>query len=81
MMWQFAHGKTRCSGCGTHKSDWDEDQGGSRYAFIADIAQCRGCQIKETKEKAAEKTNLLKAGMRIILRRPKPDETRKASGR
>lgn len=81
MMWHFMHTNTRCPGCGTHKSDWDEESGGSRYAFIADMDKCRGCEIKDTKSKWAEKADALKAGWRVILRRPKPEEMRKASGR
>ena len=42
LAWQ-AHDNRRCGACGTHPDDWDEDKGGTRYAYHAEAYVCRGC--------------------------------------
>lgn len=36
-----------CPQCHTRSEWWDPDQGGHRFAFIADTHRCPGCEIKE----------------------------------
>lgn len=53
LAWE-AHEARRCSGCGTHPDDWDEEQGGSRHAWKARLHMCEGCnalhQVSQTQE-------------------------------
>ena len=49
-----AHEASRCPGCGTHRADWDEAQGGDRHAYAATVRECQGCvqveMVRDTPE-------------------------------
>lgn len=41
----LAHEREKCGRCGTTKAQWDPAQGGSRFAFVADVDRCMGCEV------------------------------------
>ncbi|MFF0409703.1 hypothetical protein ACFYUY_04620 [Kitasatospora sp. NPDC004745] len=36
-----------CDGCGTRPQEWDEQQGGDRYAYVPQTSRCLGCELIE----------------------------------
>jgi hypothetical protein len=42
LAWQ-SYENRRCPGCGTHPDDWNEKQGGSRWAYHGEVYTCPGC--------------------------------------
>ena len=47
--------------------EWREDEGGSRWAYRAELARCRGCQVKESEEKRQEKAGVTGGGLYVKL--------------
>lgn len=43
-LWWSARNRQRCSGCGTHPDDWNDELGGNRHAYVAEEQTCLGCQ-------------------------------------
>lgn len=69
LAWQ-SHENRRCGGCGTHPDDWNEKQGGSRYAWHSEHYQCPGCVMRE---RHADLPQVKDAGPGIHVRlRPGP---------
>ena len=57
-----------CDMCGTHADWWNPDHGGHRFAFIADLRRCPGCEVKdELQDQLDSKTS----GAHVFLR-PNP---------
>lgn len=55
MAWQM-HEARRCPSCKTHPDEWDEDAGGRRDAYAADIAVCPGCRTLDAARSRHEDT-------------------------
>lgn len=55
-----------CSLCGTAPWEWDEEQGGSRYAYEPVEEVCPGCEKKDWLRDSTEH----RAGRMIVLKRP-----------
>lgn len=34
-----------CANCGTRAAEWDEAQGGDRYAYVTTTVRCVGCEL------------------------------------
>lgn len=69
LAWQ-AREASRCPGCGTPEADWDETDGGSRHAWVADLHICQGCvQIEAARTQLDGDPKL--RGRHIRLTRPK----------
>lgn len=64
LAWQ-GYENRRCHGCGTHPDDWNEKQGGSRFAWHAEHYQCPGC-VK--REQHSERPQVKDAGPGIHVR-------------
>jgi hypothetical protein len=62
------HSSQICDGCGTAKWEWDEEQGGSRFAYNPVEEICPGCEKKDWLRDDKEKKR--PAGGYIALRRP-----------
>ncbi|GAA1161924.1 hypothetical protein F4556_005057 [Kitasatospora gansuensis] len=39
-----------CDGCGTRSAEWDEQQGGDRFAYVAQTSRCLGCELIEQEQ-------------------------------
>jgi hypothetical protein len=39
--------QTVCASCGTRHAEWDPEQGGSRFAYVAEPSRCPGCELIE----------------------------------
>jgi hypothetical protein len=66
LAWQ-AWESRRCPECGTHPEDWDERQGGSRYAHHAEIFTCQGCVEKERMQDSPQVKNTPGRGIHVRL--------------
>ncbi|MEN8649120.1 hypothetical protein ABCR94_00330 [Streptomyces sp. 21So2-11] len=40
-----AYRSSVCTNCGTRAAEWDEAQGGDRYAFVTTTVRCVGCEL------------------------------------
>lgn len=54
-----------CQSCGTRPEEWDPEQGGSDFAYVAEIRGCRGCETRESAQKQITKD--APAGMHVVL--------------
>jgi hypothetical protein len=54
-LWWLIHDREVCPSCGTRPSDWDEAGGGDLQAYRAEVAGCRGCQVRAGAEEQFEK--------------------------
>lgn len=76
-LWWMVRERQRCSGCGTHPDDWNEDLGGRRDAFVAEERTCPGCRERGPAEQLLQKeqhSGPAKHGARIVLVRPPDDD-------
>lgn len=76
-LWWMARDRQRCTGCGTHPDDWNEDVGGDRFAFVAEERTCPGCRERGPAEEALAKERqqgAAKHGTRVVLVRPTDDD-------
>lgn len=47
ILWQLRENE-KCTGCGTHPHDWDEQHGGHPRAYVAKLYTCKGCAAAES---------------------------------
>jgi hypothetical protein len=40
-----AYRRSVCEQCGTRAAEWDEAQGGDRYAYVTTTLRCVGCEL------------------------------------
>ncbi|MFF0741516.1 hypothetical protein ACFYVL_14065 [Streptomyces sp. NPDC004111] len=40
-----AYRRSVCDQCGTRAAEWDEEQGGDRYAYVTTTVRCVGCEL------------------------------------
>lgn len=40
-----AYRRSVCESCGTRAAEWDEAQGGDRYAYVTTTVRCVGCEL------------------------------------
>lgn len=40
-----AYQRTICDQCGTRSAEWDEQQGGDRFAYVTTSVRCTGCEL------------------------------------
>ncbi|WP_226599558.1 hypothetical protein [Streptomyces violascens] len=40
-----AYRRSVCEQCGTRASEWDEAEGGDRYAYVTTTVRCVGCEL------------------------------------
>lgn len=45
-LWWEIHQRQTCPECGTRPVEWDPDQGGHDYAYLAELHQCWGCSTR-----------------------------------
>lgn len=64
---QYIRRRQACGSCGTRPEEWDETRGGDRNAYIADLHQCRGCEVTQAAEAAM--TGDEGRGVRVVLKR------------
>lgn len=64
---QYINSRTRCSGCGTMPDEWNEETGGSRFAYRAEARRCRGCQVKQGEQQSLEKQGHTGNGLYVAL--------------
>lgn len=57
-----------CQMCGTAKWEWDEEQGGSRFAYEPVEEICPGCERKEWARD--DKDRKKPAGSFVVLKKP-----------
>ncbi|MDH6214129.1 MULTISPECIES: hypothetical protein [Streptomyces] len=43
----LAYQRSVCETCGTRAAEWDESQGGDRFAYVAEPYRCVGCEVIE----------------------------------
>ncbi|WP_406126926.1 hypothetical protein [Streptomyces sp. NBC_00989] len=43
----LAYQRSVCETCGTRAAEWDESQGGDRFAYVAEPHRCVGCEVIE----------------------------------
>jgi len=65
--WQLRQADT-CPSCGTRGEEWDEARGGSRNAYVPELARCRGCEVTGRTEETREFKDGGR-GLRVSLRR------------
>lgn len=66
----MAEEATRCPGCSTQKWEWDEKQGGSRFAYEPEVEICPGCERKEWV--ASDGANSGHPGLYVVLKPAQP---------
>lgn len=66
LAWQLRQAQT-CGGCGTRPEEWQESQGGHRYAYRAEHVRCRGCEVRAQGESSLPKN--AGRGIHVVLRR------------
>lgn len=62
-IWWHVRERERCPGCGTRHADWENDHN----AFIGELHQCRGCEIRERVQDSV--TDADGRGVHVVLRR------------
>jgi len=67
LSWQQRENR-RCPGCGTHPGDWNETEGGSRYAWHGEILSCPGCAEQQRMQESPQMKDPLLRGMHVHLR-------------
>jgi hypothetical protein len=67
LQWQ-AREHQKCSGCGTHPSEWNPSEGGSRQAYRAALEMCPGCATRDTVAQG-EQAKQAGPGFRVSLYR------------
>lgn len=75
-LWWQAREAQRCTGCGTHPDDWNEDVGGSRDAYVPEERTCPGCRARGPADDTLTKARQAgepKHGVRVVLVRPTED--------
>ncbi|MEK2479533.1 hypothetical protein [Streptomyces noursei] len=40
-----AYQRVVCDQCGTRSAEWDEEQGGDRFAYVTTTVRCPGCEL------------------------------------
>ncbi|MER0443014.1 hypothetical protein ABR738_00235 [Streptomyces sp. Edi4] len=40
--------RATCADCGTRHEEWDEDEGGDRFAYVGTTSRCPGCELIAT---------------------------------
>jgi hypothetical protein len=55
-IWYLARVNSTCQTCGTRPEEWDDDHGGIR-AYVWDLDQCRGCEVKSQGDDHLAKAN------------------------
>lgn len=45
-VWWHVRDRGTCQSCGTRDEEWDEELGGDRFAYVAAVGHCRGCEVK-----------------------------------
>ena len=67
-IWWLRRQREACGDCGTRPEEWDEKRGGHRNAYVAKYEHCRGCEVKQSGEKALESDRKhYPKGMRVAL--------------
>jgi hypothetical protein len=69
-IWWMARSDQRCSGCGTHPDDWNEDLGGHPDAYHPEERVCPGCQRRSIAQDQLDKARTAgesKHGVRVVL--------------
>lgn len=64
---EYAHNAAICSMCGTAPWEWDEEQGGSKFAYEPVVEICPGCERKDWMRDSKEND---RAGSYVSLKRP-----------
>jgi hypothetical protein len=54
-----------CKSCGTKAEDFDPQQGGHRFAYVAEVTRCVGCELIEMEQENVAEDN--RKGIRIGL--------------
>jgi len=65
---EYLHSASHCSMCGTAPWEWDEEQGGSRFAYEPVEEICPGCEKKDWMRDNQEGKH--RAGSFIALKKP-----------
>jgi hypothetical protein len=70
LWYQIRQGET-CRGCGTHPDEWDENKGGHRRAYLAEILVCPGCEVRQREEHELQNGERWKKvrGAYVVMRR------------
>lgn len=70
LAWQALEAE-KCSGCGTRPAEWNENKGGRRDAYTADLDVCLNCAQIERMRNTAQTSPDYKdrRGLRIVLKR------------
>lgn len=53
-IWHLRRKKEACGECGTRPDEWNEAKGGHRHAYVAEIRNCRGCEVRKAGEAALD---------------------------
>lgn len=70
-IWHYLRERDRCPHCGTRSAEWDEAAGGDRNAYEAALRLCRGCQLRQARQKQLDKGDGPKvSGLYVTLKRP-----------
>ena len=68
-IWYLRRQREACGDCGTRPSEWDESQGGHRNAYVARIEHCRGCEVRQSGQRALDSNQKhYPKGSRVALR-------------
>ncbi len=59
------HEAQTCSRCGTQPWEWDEEEGGSKFAYYPRERICRGCEVKDYIQE--DKSKSKKTGLYVEL--------------
>lgn len=70
-IWWELRERDRCPGCGTRQEEWDEDRGGDRDAYRAEVHRCRGCQVRATKQAEVSRDDLGDGVHVVLVKRPR----------